>query len=93
MPLNVLPALRDAMRDLSRWRDSPLHELLQARPPDPAALKNAAESIQKAYGLSWALDPQVTEIAEDLSERLADLAGPQMDVTPTLGFTSSALNG
>lgn len=88
VPLNVLPALRDAVRDLSRWRDSPLHELLQARPPDPAALKNAAASIQQAMA-ELALDTQVTEIAEDLAERLENLADPQMDVTPTLGFTSS----
>jgi len=36
-----------------------------------------------------ARDTQVTEIAEALDERLTDLAGPQMHVTPTLGFTSS----
>jgi putative ATP-dependent endonuclease of OLD family len=86
--LSVLPALRDASRDLSRWRDSPLHELLEARPPAPGALQAAAATIQKAMD-DLSDDDQITEIADDLSQRLKDLAGYQMNVEPTLGFASS----
>ena len=86
--LSVLPALRDASRDLSRWRDSPLLELLEARPPAPAALLAASASIRKAMD-ELSDDEQMTEIADDLSRRLNDLAGYQMKVDPTLGFASS----
>jgi putative ATP-dependent endonuclease of the OLD family len=86
--LNVLPALRDAVQELSRWRGSPLQELLEARPPKAAALKTAAKSIKDAMDL-LATDDQLTAIAGELSHRLTDMAGPQLDISPTLGFASS----
>jgi putative ATP-dependent endonuclease of OLD family len=88
VPFSVLPALRDAVADLSRWRGSPLQELLEARPPKAAALKAAAASITGAMEL-LATDDQLALIADELSTRLTDMAGPQLDVTPTLGFASS----
>ncbi|MDQ7802736.1 AAA family ATPase [Amycolatopsis sp. A133] len=87
--LSVLPALRDAADALSRYRGSPLQELLDANPPAPSALEAAAKGIQEVMD-ELATDKQVTKVAEDLSARLADLAGPQLDVIPTLGFASSA---
>ncbi|WP_158104146.1 ATP-dependent nuclease [Amycolatopsis pretoriensis] len=87
--LSVLPALRDAADALSRYRGSPLQELLDAHPPAPSALEAAAKGIQEVMD-ELATDKQVTKVAEDLSARLADLAGPQLDVSPTLGFASSA---
>ncbi|MET9001761.1 AAA family ATPase [Amycolatopsis sp. NPDC004169] len=87
--LSVLPALRDAADALSRYRGSPLQELLDAHPPAPSALEAAAKGIQEVMD-ELATDKQVTKVAEDLSARLADLAGPQLDVIPTLGFASSA---
>ncbi|HEY3468871.1 MAG TPA: TOPRIM nucleotidyl transferase/hydrolase domain-containing protein [Amycolatopsis sp.] len=87
--LSVLPALRDAADALSRYRGSPLQELLDAHPPAPSALEAAAKGIQEVMD-ELATDKQVTKVAEDLSARLAALAGPQLDVIPTLGFASSA---
>jgi putative ATP-dependent endonuclease of OLD family len=86
--LTVLPALRDAADMLSRWRGSPLQELLEAHPPERSALEAAAHGIQDAMDV-LAKDKQVTAIANDLSNRLTDMAGPQMDIEPTLGFASS----
>jgi putative ATP-dependent endonuclease of OLD family len=86
--LCVLPALRDAVYELSRWRSSPLQELLEARPPAPSALKKAAGTITGAMD-ELAADGQITAIAGNLAGRLADMAGPQLDITPTLGFVSS----
>ncbi|MEU4253062.1 AAA family ATPase [Amycolatopsis sp. NPDC026612] len=87
--LSVLPALRDAADALSRYRGSPLQELLDAHPPAPSALEAAAKGIHEVMD-ELATDKQVTKVAQDLSARLADLAGPQLDVIPTLGFASSA---
>jgi len=86
--VSVLPALRDAVHELSRWRGSPLQELLEARPPKAAALEAAAKSITGAMD-KLAADDQLKTIADELSDRLTHMAGPQMDITPTLGFASS----
>jgi putative ATP-dependent endonuclease of the OLD family len=86
--VSVLPALRDAVHELSRWRGSPLQELLEARPPKAAALEAAAKSITGAMD-KLAADEQLKAIADELSDRLTKMAGPQMDIAPTLGFASS----
>jgi putative ATP-dependent endonuclease of the OLD family len=86
--LTVLPPLRDAVHELSRWRGSPLQDLLEARPPKPAALETAAKSVQEAMDV-LATDDEITAVAGDLNSRLSDMAGPRLDVTPTLGFASS----
>ncbi|MEU7906311.1 AAA family ATPase [Actinoplanes sp. NPDC049118] len=86
--LTVLPALRDAVNELSRWRSSPLQELLEARPPASYALKTAAEAVQDAM-TTLAKDDQITAVAADIDRRLDEMAGPRLQVTPTLGFASS----
>jgi putative ATP-dependent endonuclease of the OLD family len=85
VPLSVLPPLRDVVRDLSRWRDSPLHDLLAANPPNAADLKTVAETIQEAMN-KIAADGPMKKLAASLKQQLDNLAGPQMDLTPTLGF-------
>jgi putative ATP-dependent endonuclease of OLD family len=86
--LTVLPALRDAVGELSRWRSSPLQELLEARPPARSALESAAVAVSDAM-TTLAEDEQITAVAADIDRRLGDMAGPRMQVTPTLGFASS----
>lgn len=88
VPLSVLPALRDGVRDLSRFRGSPLQELLKATPPSSSALQAAARTIQGAMG-TLAGDGPIKAVASDVDSRLKQLAGPQMEITPTLGFASS----
>ncbi|MGW8490064.1 ATP-dependent nuclease [Streptomyces sp. NPDC055886] len=84
----VLPALRDAVGDLSRWRDSPLQDLLDARPPQRSALEAAADKISTAMD-SLAASDELRRISSDLTNRLTKMAGPRMDTVPTFGFASS----
>ncbi|MFC0541893.1 ATP-dependent nuclease [Kutzneria chonburiensis] len=86
--LSVLPALRDAAEMLSRRRNSPLQELLESRPPDAAVLAEASKGIEVAMA-TLAEDERITGVAKGISTRLENMAGPQMDVTPTLGFAPS----
>ena len=86
--LTVLPPLRDAVQELSRWRGSALQDLLEARPPSSAALSAAADNVREAMD-ALAADPEITAVADDLSNRLTDMAGPRLDVEPTFGFASS----
>ncbi|WP_433496837.1 ATP-dependent nuclease [Sphaerimonospora sp. CA-214678] len=88
VPLTVLPALRDAVNDLSRWRGSPLHDLLEARKPDRSVLKATAATIEKAMK-DLAAEGQIVAIEQELATRVSDMAGPQLRLTPTLGFASS----
>lgn len=86
--LTVLPPLRDAVHELSRWRGSPLQDLLEARPPKAAALETAAKSVQAAMDV-LGTDSEITAVADDLATRMTEMAGPRLGVTPTLGFASS----
>ncbi|MEU7746716.1 AAA family ATPase [Nonomuraea sp. NPDC049158] len=86
--VTVLPPLRDAIGELSRYRGSPLHDLLEASPPDDHALDAAAGSIKKAMNV-LAEDGKITSVAEGLATRVANMAGPQLGISPTLGFASS----
>ncbi|MET9244937.1 AAA family ATPase [Nonomuraea sp. NPDC003709] len=85
--VTVLPPLRDAVAELSR-RGSPLQELLDARPPGALALATAAGTIQGAMDI-LAQDGGITGVADDLASRVGQMAGPQLDITPSLGFASS----
>lgn len=86
--LTVLPALRDAVNELSRWRGSPLQELLEARPPASTSLTTAAREISEAMD-TLAEDDAITAVSADIGARLNAMAGPRLPVAPTLGFASS----
>lgn len=84
----VLPAMRDAVGDLSRWRDSPLQELLDTRKPNKGALVDTAKKVSDAMDL-LAQERDIAELANDVSERLIAMAGSRVDISPKLGFASS----
>lgn len=84
----VLQALRDAVGDLSRWRDSPLQDLLEVRRPQQKALADTAENVAKAMD-TLAREPQIKQLASDLSSRLTSMAGERTDIAPSFGFASS----
>ncbi|NUK25445.1 AAA family ATPase [Streptomyces lunaelactis] len=86
--LRVLPALRDAEGDLQNWRRSPLRDLLERLPLDPANLKETAAAIAAAVD-QLAQDANVAKLEEHLSIRLGAMLGPRLAVEPTLGFASS----
>ncbi|MFB8176070.1 ATP-dependent endonuclease [Streptomyces sp. NPDC055966] len=84
----VLPAMRDAVGDLSRWRDSPLQELLDTRKPNKSALADTAKKVSAAMDL-LAQEPDIAQLANDVSKRLIAMAGSRVDISPKLGFASS----
>lgn len=84
----VLQALRDAVGDLSRWRDSPLQDLLELRRPQQAALTSTAEEVATAMK-TLAREPEIGRLAEELSNRLRSMAGERTDIAPSFGFASS----
>ncbi|MCD0483436.1 AAA family ATPase [Streptacidiphilus sp. ASG 303] len=88
VPFTVLPALRDAVGDLSRWRDSPLQELLEVRPPSRDSLELAAQRISDAMD-ELAKAPELSEVSKDLSQRLQLMAGNRLSIEPNFGFASS----
>ncbi|MCX5443863.1 ATP-dependent endonuclease [Streptomyces sp. NBC_00063] len=88
MALRVLPALRDAEADLHNWRRSPLHDLLERLPLDPANLKATASAIATAVD-QLTKDANVAKLEKHLTDRLQAMLGPRLAVEPTLGFASS----
>ena len=86
--LRVLPALRDAESDLSRWNRSPLRTLLEDLDLDPAKLTEVAAEIDDATS-QLALDPSIGDLQGRLADRLQKLVGPRLPVDPTVGVTSS----
>lgn len=87
--LRVLPALRDAESDLQSWRRSPLRDLLERLPLDPANL--AATSAAMAATMDQlAADPNVRALEQFLAARLSAMVGARLPVQPALGFASSA---
>ena len=85
---SVLPALRDAVGDLASYARSPLTELLDASGPDASVVEQATAAIENATG-ALAEDPTLTALARDISSQVESMAGPQLDLEPTLGFASS----
>ncbi|MFF7647113.1 AAA family ATPase [Streptomyces canus] len=86
--LRVLPALRDAEADLHNWRRSPLRDLLERLPLDPANLEATASAIATAVD-QLTKDPNIARLEQHLTDRLQAMLGPRLAVEPTLGFASS----
>lgn len=89
--LRVLPALRDAEGDLRNWRRSPLRDLLERLPLDPANLEVTASTIATAVD-QLTKDGNVAKLEGRLTGRLGAMFGPRLAVQPTLGFSSSKPN-
>ncbi|MFF2864703.1 ATP-dependent endonuclease [Streptomyces rubiginosohelvolus] len=86
--LRVLPALRDAESDLQYWRRSPLRDLLERLPLDPANLEATAAAVAAAVD-QLTKDANITKLEQHLSSRLKEMLGPRLAVDPALGFASS----
>jgi putative ATP-dependent endonuclease of the OLD family len=86
--LAVLPALRDAVNDLGNVQRSPLTELIEHLPPEMTKVRAIAAEIDQATNvLTEDLNLQLLE--ERIDEQIRKLAGPQLDVEPTLGLNPS----
>ncbi|MEU8606042.1 ATP-dependent nuclease [Streptomyces parvulus] len=86
--LRVLPALRDAEGDLQNWRRSPMRDLLERLPLDPANLEATASAIATAVE-QLTKDANVAKLEGHLTDRLGEMFGPRLAPQPTLGFASS----
>ncbi|MGW9028254.1 ATP-dependent nuclease [Streptomyces sp. NPDC055722] len=86
--LRVLPALRDAESDLQYWRRSPLRDLLERLPLDPANLEATASAVAAAVD-QLTKDANITKLEQHLSDRLKEMLGPRLAIEPALGFASS----
>ena len=83
--ISVLPALRDAERDLDRADRSPLTRLLRDMPPSQENIAQTLATIQAARE-ELGSDPNVRAIQQMLRARVTTMAGPQLDLAISLAF-------
>ena len=86
LPIEVLPALRDAESDLAAWRNSPLRPLVERLTvPDPV-LYDVAGEIDRATSKLLA-ESDVKQLNQDIQTRLSQMVGGVLKIDPSLGFT------
>ncbi|WP_162253999.1 ATP-dependent nuclease [Janibacter sp. Soil728] len=88
MPLTVVPALRDAARDLASWRTSPLAAIVEMRPPSRTLIDTALATIGEATD-KIAADTALLATGASLKSRLADMSGNHLGIEPTMGVAAS----
>jgi putative ATP-dependent endonuclease of OLD family len=86
LPLEVLPALRDAEADLGSWRRSPLRPLLDRLQLPENDVQEVAKEIDEATGTLLEL-PQLMDVHTHIKKRLEKMVGALFAVDPSLGFT------
>lgn len=88
LPMDLLPALRDAEGDLANWRRSPLRPLLDevATNMDRSVLDGIATEIAEAT--STITDtPEIEGLASSITTRLTEMVGGAQALETTLGFS------
>ena len=93
LPLDVLPALRDAEKDLATWRRSPLRPLVEQLvgeldDADREAMQEAVDTAQN----SLAERDEVRAIAETIGARLEAMVGPAHATPVALGLAPSRID-
>jgi putative ATP-dependent endonuclease of OLD family len=88
LPLTVVQALRDASRDLSNWRTSPLAAIVEMRPPSRTVIDAALVNIGKATD-TIAADAALLATGTSLRGRLEDMSGKHLGIEPTMGVAAS----
>ena len=93
LPLDVQVALRDAEKDLSSWRNSPLRPLIEqlATSLDEDARDEIQEQVNEAQA-ELAGHAEVVATAQRISERLIAIAGEQHAVPLTLGLAPTRVD-
>lgn len=87
LPLDLLPALRDAEGDLANWRRSPLRPLLDevSSRIHRATLETIAQNISEATeGVTETAE--VSALGDEITSRLTDMVGSGHALEMTLGF-------
>ena len=93
LPLDVQAALRDAEKDLSNWRNSPLRPLIEELATSLEG--DAREEIQaqvNAAQTELVAHAKVVATATRISDRLVAIAGEQHAVPVTLGLAPTRLD-
>jgi putative ATP-dependent endonuclease of OLD family len=90
IPMDLLPALRDAEGDLATWRRSPLRPLIEDAFSgiDPQKLEDIADSIGEAT-MQLGDFQSVKSLEEDIGKLFAEMSGPRQDIKPRMGFGST----
>ena len=88
IPMEVLPALRDAERHLAAWRQSPLRPLVENLNIPASTLEGVANSIDQATRRLLA-EGDVRSLTQDIQVRLSKMVGSVIEIDPSLGFTSA----
>ncbi|MFS8037043.1 ATP-dependent nuclease [Xanthobacter sp. AM11] len=93
LPLDVQVALRDAEKDLSSWRNSPLRPLIEqlASSLDEDARDEIQEQVNEAQA-ELAGHAEVVATAQRISDRLIAIAGEQHAVPLTLGLAPTRVD-
>ena len=93
LPLDVQVALRDAEKDLSSWRNSPLRPLIEelATSLDEDAREEIQQQVNEAQD-ELAGHAEVVAAAQRISERLIAIAGEQHAVPLTLGLAPTRVD-
>ncbi len=88
IPMDVLPALRDAEGDLSAWRRSPLKPLLDqaASKINRQELKDIADEVLEATK-AVTDKKEIEDLAQQITQRLISMAGSVQALEATLGFS------
>lgn len=88
LPLDLLPALRDAEGDVASWRRSPLRPLLDAVAAriDRNDLVALAEGISKATGLV-VQHSEIKSLIEAINNRVQGMVGQSHAIETALGFS------
>lgn len=93
LPVDVLPALRDAENDLATWRRSPLRPLIESltaalNEDDRQAIQNAVDAAQNGL----AARAEVRRVAETMSRRLDAMVGPAHATSVSLGLAPTRID-
>lgn len=90
LPMDLLPALRDAESDHSNWRRSPLRPLLDALSGEmnEETKESLANAVTEA-AMAIAETEEVKKLGDKISNALEFLAGKPHSVPTTLSFSPS----
>ena len=93
LPLDVQVALRDAEKDLSSWRNSPLRPLIEqlATSLDEDAREEIQEQVNEAQA-ELVSHAEVVATAERIGQRLIAIAGEQHAIPLTLGLAPTRVD-
>jgi putative ATP-dependent endonuclease of the OLD family len=87
LPMDLLPALRDAEGDLSNWRRSPLRPLIEeaAKSLSPGSLEEISGKIEAATASLIEFE-QIRSLEERIGQQFLGMSGERQDIKPRLGF-------